>query len=316
MEDADFDTTWEAAQRGDYLTEPPAALRPADPPPGSPPPDANQIGQAAATPPAPATAGQGATEPSSWTPPTREQWEATQTKARHFDSFNGNFPKIEERWKAEYVGPVQRQLDQAQQELERVRAERTAALEGFLARLPPEQREAKRQEIAQYDQRMADDLAAAQAARDREAQVAQREAQAQAIIQRATQQEEANLRQTVRQSVAPYTDTLSQQFGVPKGEIEAYIKELGVVEFIDQAPTAEDLKLIGPLMKAVQTFATTRGSMIAAENARRAAQNGTYRAEGTGAGSGGERKSVGNMPDKDFEALWEAVKAGNNANRY
>lgn len=324
MGEADFDATWEAAQRGDYLVSPPPHLGPGE---NENPnlPAANQVAgesptppapnAAAGTPPTPGQEGQ-ATTPQDWTPPTREQWEEIRTKARHFDSFNGNFPKIQERWVQENVSPLQQQLQAREAELERIRGERAQVLDAFLNRLPYAEREQKRREIAEYDQGLAAELANNQAAQQREAEVVQREQQAREIIQRAGQQEELNLRQTVKQSVEPYSAKLAETYGIPKGEIDTYIKELGIVEFVDQAPTGEDLKLVGPLMKAVEKYATTRGQMIAAENARRAQESGTYRAEGTGAGSGGAKRGVAEMPDKDFEALWEAVKVGNNANRY
>jgi hypothetical protein len=324
MGDAAFDDTWEAAQRGDYLMTPPPHLGPeheADPNL----PVANRANTEAPNPPAPAGSGnpasapgQEGTQPGSqdWTPPTREEWEQTRQKARHFDSFNGNFPKIQERWAQENLTPLQQQLQAREAELERVRGERAQVLDAFLQRLPYAEREQKRQEIAAYDQGLAQEIQKNQAAQQREAELAQREQYAQQIIQRAGQQEEVNLRQTVKQSVEPFTRTLAENFGVPKSEIDAYVKELGVIEFVDQAPSAEDLKLVGPLMKAVEKFATTRGQTIAADNARRAQENGTYRAEGTGAGAGGARRGVASMPDKDFESLWEAVKTGNNANRY
>lgn len=307
-----FDRTWEAAQRGEFAAAASAQQSAA-------PPDASaQAAPEGATSPAPAAAPEGVTpapgqgqapDTQAWTPPTREEWEQAQQAARHWASFQGNFPKIEERWKQENLAPLQQQLEQIQQERDRIRNERETILNTYLGSLPPAQQAQMRQRVNDYYQEQDNELNRQRQEAQREAQIAQREQAIQQSEQRIFEQEATNLRMTVKSSIDPYVDTLSTTFDVPKAEIRAYIDSLKLGEMIDQAPVNE-LAMVGPMMRAVEVYAQQRGTQIAAENARRRTDAGTYRTEGTGAGAGGARVSVADMPDKDFENLWNAVKAG------
>lgn len=306
LADAAFERNWEAARQGLAVE----SSAPADPAPDATTSAAAEPDAAPApatpetTPPAP---GQGQAQASDWTPPDRDTWQKTQEAARHWNSFQGNWPKIEERWKQEQLTPLQQQLQEREAELTRLRDEKRLVTEGYLRSLPPEQREAKRVQLEQYDREMAAEIEQNRQRQQHEAELARREQAIQQSEQRIMEQETHNLRQTVRSTIDPYATTLSDQFGVPKDEIKQYIDSLNISDFIDQAPVHE-LRTVGPMMKAVEQYAQMRGTQIAADNARRQSERGTYRAEGTGTGAGGLKVSHNDMPDKEFEALWDRIK--------
>jgi hypothetical protein len=302
----EFEQTWDAAQRGDNLFEAPPPIENAPTPPVA----EQRAETPASDPPAPAAVTEPA--PSDWTPPTRETWEETQQKARRFDSFQGNFPKIEERWTQEKVAPLEQELNQLRADRERLFNERQQAIEASIRKLPYEQQDAARQRIAALDQETATRMEAERTLQAREQQAVTMVEQAQAVIAENQRIAETSLRNELVNSFVPFTSELAKTYGIPEAEVKAYMKEVDLEKFVKTTP---DLQQVGPLIYAVEKFAATRGQMIASENASRAQQSGTYRSEGSGAGTGGQDRSVNNMPDKEFDDLWAAVMARNHPNR-
>jgi len=234
-----------------------------------------------------------ATQAPQWTPEQVQQW---QEKARHFDSVQGNWNQITQKWEAEKLTPLQQKVQQYEQEREAIR-------NWYIQQQRPEVQARVREQFQQE-----------QAQEQARVQEAQRQQQFRQAQQQLTQQQQAlqaqqqeMLRTNIVGSIDGFISDYARESGVPVAELREYVEANNLRETLKRTP----LHQIGPVMAGIEHYANVRQKAIAKENAAKAAQAGTYRVEG-GDGAGGQSKAdnISKMNDDVFSRLWENAKAG------
>ena len=296
MDDANFEATWQAASSGNATDSP--GQESSD---GANTPVTGQDTSQADT---PAVASQPASLPSAQTDTpatqaptwTAEQVEAWQQKARHFDSVQGNWGAIQQRWEAEKVAPIQAKLQEREREREAIR-------DFYIKQQAPHVQESMRrqfQEEAQGESQQLARMQQTQAIQQAQQQINQKE-------QYLAYQQQEMVRTNILGSIDGFTADFAKEIGIPVNELRDYIEANGLRDRMKNSP----IQQIGPILKQVEDYASFRATQIARENAAKATQAGKYRTEG-GEGSGGQGKAdnITKMNDDAFSTLWANALAG------
>lgn len=311
QEEAAFDQNWDSALRGELPPptgqsgEPQAAENPQ---PGEQP-AGQEAPPAAGSPEPPAE-----TVPESLLQRAREagfdDLDSALKAARNFQSIRGQLPNLEQKWKEQYVAPLEQRI-QVYEQRER------QALDQYINYDPatnlPRSLEERQRLTLQIQQAQAEEQAAAQAALER-TQQAEQERQRQADLatreQRVAQAEQGNLKLIAINSLQPYTQSLAQTYKVPVAEIQRYIEETGMVARVQ---ALEDMRQYGSMVQALEDHVKIRASQLQEEAARLANAGGRYRDMGNGgAGAGGQQSGDRwtKANDQDFERAWERAMRG------
>ena len=311
QDEAAFDQSWDSALRGEL---PPPTGQPGEPQSAeTPQPGEQPAGQE----PTPAA---GSPEPTSETIPESllqrareagfDDLDSALKAARNFQSIRGQLPNLEQKWKEQYVAPLEQRI-QVYEQRERQALEQYTNYDPATG-LPrtPEERQRVANEIRAAQ---AQEQAAAQAALDQQQQAEterQRQADLQAREQRVAQAEQGNLKLIAINSLQPYTQSLAQTYKVPVAEIQRYIEETGMVARVQ---ALEDMRQYGGMVQALEDHVKIRASQLQEEAARLANAGGRYRDIGGGnAGAGGQRSGDRwtKANDQDFERAWERAMRG------
>lgn len=229
--------------------------------------------------------------------------------ARQFQSVRGQLPNLEQRWRQQYVAPLETELNT-------LREERRQALDRLVQVDPNTGQQRPPQDQAYIRQQIA--AAEAQQTEGQRRQQEQEElAQARQVVQQQQQQavqaETDMLKLTALNILPQWKAEIVRVHGVPLAELDAYTQQFGYDDRIRNFRTQEDLKLVGPMMESLQQHAIMRQGQMAQESAARANGAGKYRdtgsaGVGTGGQAAGDRWAKAN--DQDFEAAWKRALRG------
>jgi len=296
MDDTSFEATWKAASSGTATDSPGQESSDGANTPATEQDTTERESPAVASQPYSPPSAQTDTPAAQAPAWTQEQVQAWQEKARHFDSVQGNFPAIEQRWEQEKVAPLQSELQQLKQEREAIR-------DWYIKQQAPHVQESMRQQFQQEQQTVAQQQATAQQAQAIQ-QAQQRIAQQ---SQHLAYQQQEMVRTNILGSIDGFTADFAKEVGVPVGELRDYIEANGLRDRLKSS----EIQMIGPILKQVEDYASFRATQIARENAAKATEAGKYRAEG-GEGSGGQGKAdnISKMNDDAFSRLWDNALAG------
>lgn len=308
-----FDQDWEAAQRGDYegptgqSVDDSASSDPTPRQPGASAPDRSQ--------PAPAPTNQPAQEfqlPAEWQNRMREVGAQTPDElfqlARQFQSIKGQLPNLEQRWRDQYVTPIE-------QERDALRAERQQALDTFVRVNPqtgqPRSFQEQQQIQAAIQQAEAQKTQQAQAERV-PVELQQREQQINERAEQVNLAGEAALKIVAINSIPKFTARLAEQFNVPQADLDAYVQQSDFSGRVDSLPPGE-LKSFGFLISELTNYAKVRATQVGGDARRQAVDTQRYRDVGTsnqggGGQSGSDRWTKAN--GETFDKAWERALAG------
>lgn len=325
-----FDRDWAAAKVGTYTgstsqsnaeggTEAPVTPAPpvtAEPDRLAPPPASAPV--VAAREPSPTPPPQPTAPTYSLDPALLQQFpaemrtpEAIARAARQFLSIQGQLPNLEQKWRQQYVAPIE-------QERDRLLTERRQALEQLATIDPNTNRPRTPQDEAYIRQQ----IAAAEALEAQKATTAQQQQQdraavqqAQAVLQQREQEVQAQgvgaLRLTALNALPLWKAQVVQEYGVPLAELDAYTAKFNYEERI-KGFGEDDMRQVGPMLEALQNYAVMRQEQLQGEQARLANAGQRYRDLGSPAGAGGQssgdRWTKAN--DDDFTKAWERAKRG------
>ena len=235
--------------------------------------------------------------------------EAIARAARQFLSIQGQLPNLEQKWRQQYVAPIE-------QELTTLREERRQALDRLVqydpntgqARTPQDQAYIRAQITAAEQQQT--EQARRQQEQQELAQARQTVQQQQALALRS---ETEALKLTALNVLPQWKSTVAQQYGVPQAELDAYTQQFGYDDKIKGFRTQDDLKQVGSMLESLQQYAIMRQGQLQQQQAQQASSQQKYRdvgagGAGTGGQAAGDRWSKAN--DQDFEAAWKRALRG------
>lgn len=317
-----FDRDWAAARSGtlegpasqpvsgDGTPEPAAPVAPA----------AGQPGTASPAPASPPVAAQAPSEPvqQSFALPDQYQQRLREvgaaslddalTMARQFQSVRGQLPNLEQRWREQYVKPLE-------QERDTLLEERRQALDRLVQvdpntgqQRPPQDQAYIRQQIAAAEAQQAE----AQRRQQEQSELQQMRATVQQQ-QQARQSETEALKLTALNVFPQWKAEIARVHGIPVAELDTYTQQFGYDDRIKNFRSQDDLRQVGPMMESLQQYAIMRQGQLTQQQAAQANTAGRYRdvgaaGSGTGGQAAGDRWVKAN--DQDFESAWKRALRG------
>lgn len=319
-----FDRDWAAARSGtlegparqpasgDGTPEPATPAAPVTAPPSEPsaPPASPPVAAQAPSDPAPQ---QPFTLPDQYQQRIREVGAANLDEAlqyaRQFQSIKGQLPNLEQRWRSQYVAPLE-------QELATLREERRQALDR-LARFDPNTGQPRTPQDEAYIRSQIAQAEAQQTEAQRRQQEQAELEQARQVIQQqqahAQQSETEALKLTALNVLPQWKAEIARVHGVPMAELDNYTQQFGYDDRIKGFRTQDDLRQVGPMLESLQQYAIMRQGQLAQQTAAQANQAQRYRDVGSaGAGTGGQASGDRwvKANDQDFESAWKRALRG------
>lgn len=325
-----FEQDWASAQRGSF--EGPAS-QPASGG-GTPEPENPATpGEAPSslTPPAPASspvAAQGSPEPAPATPPAQPapfqlpdhyqqrlrevgagSLDEALQYARQFQSLKGQLPNLEQRWRQQYVAPVEAELNTLR-ERERQALERLVTHDPQTGQpRPPEDAALMRQRVEAAQALETQQRTQEQQRQQEQVELAQTRQQLAQAQQQTAEQAQMGLRMTALNAVPLWKEQLVQQYGVPRAELDAYTQRFDWEAKI-KGMEGPGFQRFGSMLESLQEYAEMRQGQLQEQTARE--QTAKYRDVGSPSGAGGtssaDRWAKSNR--EDFASAWQRALRG------